>query len=72
MSIDKSLRIRRGAVVNRSVYTRAERLLKLMEQERWQEGDPPFGLPKVRVPKVTLKKKKKAKGPQKGEEEESK
>ncbi len=67
MSIDKSLRIRRGAVANRSVYTRAERLQKLMEQERWNEGDPPFGLPKV-----TLKKKKKAKGPQKGEEEESK
>ncbi len=72
MSIDKSLRIRRGTVRNRSVFTRAERIMKLLEQERWQEGDSPFGLPKVRVPKVTLKKKKKAKGPQKEGEEANK
>lgn len=61
MTIDKSLRIRRGATSNRSVMTRAERLAKLKEADRWQEGDSPLGLPKVRVRKMTLKKKKKKK-----------
>ncbi len=52
---------------NRNVLTRAERLTKLQEAERWSEGDPVMGLPKVRVVKVSLKKKKKAK---KAEDEE--
>jgi hypothetical protein len=29
--------------------------------DRWKEGDSPLGLPKVRVPKITVKKKKKQK-----------
>jgi small basic protein (TIGR04137 family) len=62
MTIDKSLRVRRGVVRNRSVLTRGERLAKLKEADRWQEGDSPFGLPKVRVQKLTMKKKKKKKG----------
>jgi small basic protein (TIGR04137 family) len=61
MTIDKSLRVRRGLIKNRSVLSRAERLEKLKADERWQEGDSPLGLPKVRVTKITLKKKKKAK-----------
>ena len=61
MTIDKSLRIRRGLVKNRSVLTRPERLAKLAEAERWKEGDPVLGLPKVRVQKLSLKKKKKVK-----------
>ncbi|GIW93488.1 MAG: hypothetical protein KatS3mg110_1529 [Pirellulaceae bacterium] len=69
MTIDKSLRIRTGSIRNRNVLTRAERLAKLRELERWKEGDPVMGLPKVRVPKVSLKKKKKAK---KTEEEPAK
>ncbi|MEK6250240.1 MAG: small basic protein [Planctomycetales bacterium] len=59
MTIDKSLKIRRGLIRTRNVLTRAERLKKLMETDRWQEGDPPFGLPKVRVQTMVLKKKKK-------------
>jgi len=59
MTIDKSLKIRRGMSSNRSVLTRAERLEKLKEADRWQEGDSPFGLPKVRVRKLQMKKKKK-------------
>ena len=47
--------------MNRNVLTRGERLAKLKELGRWTEGDPVTGLPKVRVPKVSLKKKKKAK-----------
>lgn len=61
MTIDKSLKVRRGLIKNRSVLSRAERLAKLAETERWKEGDPVLGLPKVRVQKLSLKKKKKAK-----------
>lgn len=61
MTIDKSLKIRRGALQNRNVLTRVERLAKLQERDRWSEGDPVLGLPKVRVQKLSLKKKKKSK-----------
>ena len=43
----------------RSVLTRAERLERLKETDRWSEGQSPLGLPKVRVKKLSLKKKKK-------------
>ncbi|MCC6493724.1 MAG: small basic protein [Pirellulales bacterium] len=59
MTIDKSLKVRRGATSNRSVLTRAERLERLKETDRWQDGMSPLGLPKVRVRKLTMKKKKK-------------
>ncbi|MCH2114652.1 MAG: small basic protein [Pirellulales bacterium] len=59
MTIDKSLKVKRGGSTNRSVLTRIERLEKLKETERWSEGDSPFGLPKVRVRKLVMKKKKK-------------
>jgi small basic protein (TIGR04137 family) len=61
MTIDKSLKIRRGATSMRSVLTRIERLEKLKEMDRWSEGDSPLGLAKVRVRKLQLKKKKKEK-----------
>jgi small basic protein (TIGR04137 family) len=67
MTIDKSLKIRAGSIRNRNVLTRAERISKLQESERWSEGDPILGLPKVRVQKISLKKKKKSK---KGDEDE--
>ena len=66
MTIDKSLRISRGSVSNRSVLTRAERLQRLAEVDRWREGDSPLGIPKVRVYKLSMKKKKKKK--EEGEE----
>lgn len=61
MTIDKSLRVKRGATRNRSVMTRVERIARLREADRWKEGDSPLGLPKVRVRKLTMKKKKKKK-----------
>jgi small basic protein (TIGR04137 family) len=69
MTIDKSLKVRAGMIQNRNVLTRAERLAKLQEQDRWKEGAPVLGLPKVRVEKISLKKKKKTK---KAEDEEEK
>jgi small basic protein (TIGR04137 family) len=68
MTIDKTLKVRAGSIKNRNVLTRAERLTKLQESERWTEGQPVLGLPKVRVQKISLKKKKKTKK----EEEEGK
>lgn len=61
MTIDKSLKIKAGSVKLRNVMTRAERLSKLKEQERWKQGDNVLGMPKVRVEKPSLKKKKKVK-----------
>ena len=61
MTIDKSLKVRRGLIKNRSVLSRAERIARLAETDRWKEGDAVLGLPKVRVMKLSLKKKKKVK-----------
>src|SRR3954464_15532403 len=68
MTIDKSLRVKAGAISNRNVLTRAERILQLKETERWKEGDKVLGLPKVRVLKLALKKKKKAAKAEEGAE----
>jgi small basic protein (TIGR04137 family) len=59
MTMDKSLRVRKGATSARGVLSRAERIAKLKELERWEEGRSPIGLPKVRVYKMSMKKKKK-------------
>lgn len=61
MTIDKSLKVRAALMRTRSVLTRAERIGKLSEVDRWAEGDSPVGLAKVRVYKLTMKKKKKEK-----------
>lgn len=61
MSIDKSLRRKSGGSSNRSVLTRAERIKTLQDNEKWVDGRSPFGLPKVRVVKIVLKKAKKEK-----------
>jgi hypothetical protein len=46
------------------VLTRAERIERLKASDRWKEGDSPFGLAKVRVYKIAMKKKKKKKTPE--------
>jgi small basic protein (TIGR04137 family) len=61
MTMDKSLRVRAGLLRARSVLSRAERIERLKQADRWQEGDSPFGLDKVRVFKISMKKKKKKK-----------
>jgi small basic protein (TIGR04137 family) len=61
MTIDKSLKIRKGMIRSRSVLSRGERLAQLKDSERWNDGDSPVGLPKVRVYKLSMKKKKKKK-----------
>ncbi|NBS32036.1 MAG: small basic protein [Planctomycetia bacterium] len=61
MTMNKSLRIRKGGGGSRGVLSRAERITKLKELERWEDGQSPLGLPKVRVYKISMKKKKKTK-----------
>lgn len=58
MTMDKSLRVRKGGSQARGVLTRAERITRLKEQDRFEEGRSPLGLPKVRVIKLVMKKKK--------------
>ncbi|MFP6767150.1 MAG: small basic protein [Planctomycetaceae bacterium] len=69
MSLDKSLRRVGRLVRTRNVLKRSERIEKLVFEDRWQEGQSPFGLPKVRVVKSTIGKKKKKKKEEEGVEE---
>ncbi|UCF43040.1 MAG: small basic protein [Planctomycetota bacterium] len=47
MSVDRSLKIKGALRRHRNVLTRAERIEKLKEEERWTEGDSVFALAKV-------------------------
>ena len=47
MSIDRSLKIKGALKRHRNVLTRAERIEKLQDEERWDDGDAVLGLPKV-------------------------
>jgi small basic protein (TIGR04137 family) len=70
MSIDKSLRRKNQLARARNVLKRGERIKTLQDDERWKEGRSPFGLPKVKVHKIVIKKAKKAKEEEKKEGEE--
>ena len=65
MSLDRSLKTSGGLARHRNVLTRAERLARLGDEDRWTEEETVFGLPKVinRNIKVGAKESKK-----KGEE----
>ncbi len=59
MSVDKTLRTRLGLSRSRNVLSRGERIAQLTEEDRFAAGRSPFGLPKVRVQKALIGKKKK-------------
>ena len=59
MSIDKSLKIKGALTRHRNVLKRAERIEKLIEEERWQDGDSVLGLVKVANRKAHAAKKEK-------------
>ncbi len=61
MSIDRSLRLKDALVRHRNVLTRAERIEKLQDEEKWDDGRSVLGLPKVGHRKVHTKKVAKAK-----------
>ena len=51
--------------------TTAHGIKMMMDEDRWQEGRSPFGLPKTKVVKVVIKKAKKAKEEEKPAEGEA-
>ncbi len=59
MSMHKSLRSKSGLMRSRNVLSREERLEKLQEDEEWTEEESVFGLPKVKVETVSLRRKAK-------------
>ncbi|MDD5458911.1 MAG: small basic protein [Phycisphaerae bacterium] len=59
MSIDRSLKIKDALSRHRNVLSRAERIDKLKEEERWSEGDSLLGLAKVSHRKAVTGKKEK-------------
>ncbi|MDV6029708.1 MULTISPECIES: small basic protein [Pirellulaceae] len=61
MTLDRSLKVKAGAIKARNVLTRAERIAQLQRLEKFNEDEAILGMPKVRVVKVSLKKKKKVK-----------
>jgi small basic protein (TIGR04137 family) len=63
MSLDRSLKLKGALTRHRNVLTRGERIDRLKEEERWEEGDSLFGLPKVANRKVSVGKKTKEEKP---------
>ena len=59
MSIDKSLRRKNSLARARNVLTRGERIEQMLKEDRFPEGRSPYGLPKVKVLKIVVKKAKK-------------
>ena len=47
MSIDRSLKVRGALSRHRNVLTRAERIERLKDEERWDQNQSVLGLPKV-------------------------
>lgn len=58
MSIHPSLRISEKGKKQRSVLKRTERIKMLQEKGEWKEGDPVFGLPKIKTVRIKIKKEK--------------
>ncbi|MEM6391682.1 MAG: small basic protein [Planctomycetota bacterium] len=60
MSIDSSLKSSGGLANHRNVLTRAERIAKLQDKDKFDgESDSPLGLPKVGNLKIVTGKTKK-------------
>ena len=70
MSLDKSLKRGNRLARARNVMKRDERIAKLLDEDRWDESKSVLGLPKTKVPKNTVgRKKKKKKEEEEGEGE---
>ncbi|MCX7927577.1 MAG: small basic protein [Candidatus Omnitrophica bacterium] len=64
MSMHPSLKASEKGKKQRSVLKRIERLKFLMGKEKWKEGDPVYGLPKIKAVKIKIKKEKAEKAPE--------
>jgi small basic protein (TIGR04137 family) len=56
MSMDRSLKSASALVRHRNVLTRAERMARLQDEEKWAPGRSIFGLPKVANRKMEVGK----------------
>ena len=65
MSLHKSLAVKSTLSRSRNVFSRAERIEKLLTEGRWKEGESLFGLPKVKT-RLKTRKVKKEKKPAEG------
>ena len=67
MTIDQSLKVKRGGISTRSVLKRSERIAQMRAQGTFDEAaQSPIHLPKTKVIKISMKKKKKVKGEEEG------
>jgi small basic protein (TIGR04137 family) len=66
----QSLRRKSRLARQRSVLSRGERIAQMKTDEKWTDSRSPFGLPKTRIAKQTVGKKKK-KEKKEGEEGEA-
>ncbi|MFQ6035355.1 MAG: small basic protein [Sedimentisphaerales bacterium] len=60
MSVDRSLKIKGALSRHRNVLTRAERIQRLKDEERWSQDDSVLALPKVAHRKSHAGRKEKA------------
>ncbi len=70
MAMHNSLRRKSDMARRRSVLSREERIAQMKIDEKWTDTRSPFGLPKTRIAKQTVGKKKK-KEKKEGEEGEA-
>ncbi|MBI5865423.1 MAG: small basic protein [Planctomycetes bacterium] len=68
MSIDRSLRMKSSLARHRNVLTRAERVAKLMKDEKWSDAMSPMGMAKLGHRKVKAGKKPKKEAAAEGTE----
>ena len=61
MAIDKSLKRAGRLRRSRNVLTREERIARMKYEDRWSEERSAFGLPKTRIIKTVIGRKKKKK-----------
>jgi len=59
MSIDRSLKLKDALVRHRNVLTRAERIDRLKDEDKWEDDRSVLGLPKVSHRKARAKKAEK-------------
>ncbi|MFP4056277.1 MAG: small basic protein [Candidatus Brocadiia bacterium] len=58
MSLHSSLRSSSALKRDRNVLSRAERIQRLEDEGKWEQGESVFGLPKVRVRKIKVRHRK--------------
>jgi small basic protein (TIGR04137 family) len=58
MSIHPSLNISEQDKKTRSVLKRTERIRQMQEKGNWKEGNPVYGLPKLKSLRIKIKKEK--------------